>query len=321
MPERAPAVGDLPMARMWRSIERMAVDLWVEVTARLRSAQASQAARAVASSGPWPDWVGAVITFALSEVALALLMLSIAAHYVSTFPFDPGLEAQIQRLNGTFLAQPIRLAGDLQWYQPAAISYVSIYAMLLILRRYRAFICTAISVFGADLFDVVVNTLVARPRPYGVRIPTLIDHLGQGPFPSGPVAHTIGLYGFVFFLCVLATRAAPRWKRVLIAVQAICVYFILFVGLARIMVGARWPSDVLSGYLSGSLVLLLAIVLYHLLAMRAVRVKVATAVARPALVCHLHFSAAMLGLPLTRLRGLRPRRVQWTISRHRSSTL
>lgn len=224
-----------------------------------------------AFAAPWPDWVGAVITCVLAEIGAALLLLAFAAHAVVAFPMDPGLAAWVQQIRGTPLASVVNLAGDLQWYLPTSIAYVLIYGTLLALRRYRAALCTAAAGFGTDIFNVAVNTFVGRPRPYGVRIPTLTANLGQGSFPSGHVAHAVGLYGFVFFLCVLGMRASPRWKPWLLVVQAICAYFIVFVGLSRVLEGDHWPSDVLGGYLSGTLTLSLAIVLYHVLSVRAER--------------------------------------------------
>jgi membrane-associated phospholipid phosphatase len=41
-----------------------------------------------------------------------------------------------------------------------------------------------------------------------------------------------------------------------------CVYFILTVGLSRVLERGHWPSDVLAGYLVGMLSL------YHVLALR-----------------------------------------------------
>lgn len=218
---------------------------------------------------PWPSWTIALVAALWVEVATITLLLAVSAHRYATFPIDTSLAATVQQLRGTLWARLIYPAGDLQWYLPTAIAYVIIFGTLLVLRLYLAAIFTAISSFGTDLVNVFINAMVSRPRPHGVRITTLTGGaLGSASFPSGHVAHTVGLYGFVFFLCILAMRAQPRLKPWLIAIQAVCLYFILFVGVSRVLEGQHWPSDVIGGYLVGLSVLSLAIVLYHVVAMR-----------------------------------------------------
>ena len=221
---------------------------------------------------PWPSWTIALVAAVWTELATLVVLLAVSAHRYATFPLDVSLAAAVHQLKGTPLAAVIYPAGDLQWYLPTAIAYVIIFGTLLVLRLYLAALFTALSSFGTDLVNVAINTIVDRPRPHGVRIPTLTSTLGSASFPSGHVAHVVGLYGFVFFLCVLALRARPRDARLrpwLLAIQAVCVYFIAFVGLSRMLEGQHWPSDVAGGYLVGATVLALVIVLYHVVAMRS----------------------------------------------------
>lgn len=217
----------------------------------------------------WPSWVIATIATLWAAIAIMLLFLSVAAHRYAVFPLDMTLAHGIQRLRGTVFATLIYPAGDLQWYLPSIIAYVIIFAILLVLRLYRVAIFVALSSFGADLVHLMLNIVVARPRPYGVAIPALTTiNLGSASYPSGHVAHVVGLYGFLLFLCVLAIRARPRLKLWLLAVQAICVYFLAGVGISRVLEGQHWPSDVVGGYLVGVLVLIPVIALYHRVAMR-----------------------------------------------------
>ena len=218
---------------------------------------------------PWPSWVVATLATLWAAIAIMLLFLSVAAHRYAVFPVDMTLAHGIQRLRGTVFATLIYPAGDLQWYLPSIIAYIVIFAILLVLRLYRVTIFVALSSFGADLVHLVLNIVVARPRPYGVAIPALTTiNLGSASYPSGHVAHVVGLYGFLLFLCVLAIRARPRLKLWLLAIQAICVYFLAGVGISRVLEGQHWPSDVVGGYLVGVLVVIPVIALYHKVAMR-----------------------------------------------------
>jgi undecaprenyl-diphosphatase len=49
-------------------------------------------------------------------------------------------------------------------------------------------------------------------------------------------------------------------------VEVICGYFIVFIGISRLLEDDHWPSDVLAGYLLGAMMLAVAILLYHVFA-------------------------------------------------------
>ncbi|HEV8193182.1 MAG TPA: bifunctional DedA family/phosphatase PAP2 family protein [Ktedonobacterales bacterium] len=220
----------------------------------------------------WPTWELVLLAGLWVAGAIALTVVSVFAHQYAAFPYDASFSAWVQQVRGTPFQQAINLAGDLQWFLPTGIALALIFGTLLFLRLFLEAICLAIASFGTDLVNVALNTVVARPRPQGVHIQTLAANLGQQSFPSGHVAHTVGLYGFTFFLCLVAIRAHPanwRWKPWLIVVQVICAYFLLFVGVSRVLEGQHWPSDVLAGYLVGALMLTLAIVLYTALRRRS----------------------------------------------------
>ena len=218
---------------------------------------------------PWPSGVITALVTLWAALAIVLVFLSVAAHRYAVFPLDVRLTSVIQQLRGTVFAALIYPAGDLQWYLPSTIAYVIIFATLLVLRLYSAALFVALSSFGADLVHLILNIIVARPRPHGVAIPAFTAvNLGSASYPSGHVAHVVGLYGFLFFLCVLAMRARPQLTPWLLVIQAICVYFLVFVGISRILEGQHWPSDVVAGYLVGVVVVTLVIALYHRAALR-----------------------------------------------------
>jgi undecaprenyl-diphosphatase len=56
---------------------------------------------------------------------------------------------------------------------------------------------------------------------------------------------------------------APRFsdsRYVVFAIRAVCLFFVATVGLARVWLGAHWPSDTLGGYIYASLFLIPALV-------------------------------------------------------------
>lgn len=206
--------------------------------------------------------------------ALALAALSVAAHRYAELPSDQGITAVIQHINGTPLALLINFASDANWPKPAGIIALVVVVLLALLRHVRAAICTAFASFGADLANVTLNGLVARPRPQGVHI-HVVAHLGLHSFPSGHVTHVVGFYGFLLFLSLRAEHVYPTWRPYLLTLRAVCLYFLIAIGISRVLEGEHWPSDVLASYLLGALVLALAIVIYHLLAIAWVHVKAA----------------------------------------------
>lgn len=196
--------------------------------------------------------------------AVALLGLSVWAHSTAEFPGDEGLAVLVQKIQFPPLVTFINFSSDANWPAPAGYTAVAIIAALLVLRQLSAAIAAAIASFGADLANVALNGLVARPRPHNVNIHT-VANLGLHSFPSGHVTHVIALYGFLLYLTVRFEREYPKWTVALQGVRIVCLYFICFIGLSRVLEGEHWPSDVLASYLLGGLMLGIAIPLYHLL--------------------------------------------------------
>lgn len=93
-----------------------------------------------------------------------------------------------------------------------------------------------------------------RPRP------TLIaDGLaapGLHSYPSGHVANAVTILGFVVFLWIRSSTR--RSERIFAALLLLGV--VTLVGLARLRIGAHWPSDIVAGLLLGAAWLAVVIV-------------------------------------------------------------
>jgi undecaprenyl-diphosphatase len=112
--------------------------------------------------------------------------------------------------------------------------------------------------------NLLINTLVARPRPgsFGEHI-RVFSHIPEKSFPSGHTEHDVAYYGFLLYLSFTPPVRQWRYHRVLIPFQAIAIFDILTIGYSRVLEGEHWLTDVLGGYLSGSLWLLMCIVIYR----------------------------------------------------------
>ncbi|HEY7340858.1 MAG TPA: phosphatase PAP2 family protein [Ktedonobacterales bacterium] len=168
----------------------------------------------------------------------------------------------LRPLGHSIIARVILFPSDVNQPTLGAILVVVIVAILAVLRHFRAAIAVAVGTLVADLINALINGLVARPRPNNVHVPT-ISGLGAHSFPSGHVEHVTVLFGFLFYLTLLAVRARPDRRAWLFFIQIVCVYFIAFIGVGRIVEGDHQPSDVLAGYLVAALLLPLVCVFYR----------------------------------------------------------
>ncbi|HEX3269152.1 MAG TPA: DUF1206 domain-containing protein [Ktedonobacterales bacterium] len=215
----------------------------------------------------WTPWslrrvglVGALWVVALTVVLVLSIYLQI--HPTAQLPGDLGLITLIQQIHQPLLVRFINLASDANWPLPAGVAVFLVVAILALLRRWRAAFMALVAGFLADFASFSLNSWVHRPRPHDVHIHA-VANIGLGSYPSGHVAHVTAFYGFLFYLATVEMRAHPRWKPWLIAVQVICGYFLLFIGVSRLLEGEHWPSDVLASYLLGGMALVGVIVLYE----------------------------------------------------------
>ena len=112
--------------------------------------------------------------------------------------------------------------------------------------------------------NLLINTLVARPRPgsFGEHIIVFMKR-PEHSFPSGHTEHDVAYYGFLLYLSLTPPVREWRYRWVLIPFQIIAAFDILTIGYSRVLEGEHWLSDVLGGYVSGSIWLLMCIVIYR----------------------------------------------------------
>jgi undecaprenyl-diphosphatase len=102
----------------------------------------------------------------------------------------------------------------------------------------------------------VLNPLVEFLLKEGVgRVRPDLLPLGRRRGPSFPSGHVVASVGFYGVLPALAWEATSRHRlRVLSAIAAVAV--IVGVGVSRVYVGVHWPTDVLGGFLVGTIIVL-----------------------------------------------------------------
>lgn len=216
----------------------------------------------------WPRriLIGVAIWLA-GAVLLFGFGLYFAAHRTATLPGDEGILALVQRIQQPLLVRFINFTSDANWPQAAGPIVVGVTLALALLRRFRAAICVLLAGFLADFTSFfLLNDWVKRIRPKDISLHTF-GGIGAWSYPSGHVVHVTAFYGFLFYLALHQQRFHPNLTPWLRVVQVICGYFIVFIGLSRLLEDDHWPSDVLAGYLLGAMMLTAMIVLYHALAL------------------------------------------------------
>lgn len=107
----------------------------------------------------------------------------------------------------------------------------------------RAAIMLLIAMAGSLVLELSLKHVFhrARPEPYfNVPLP------GSYSFPSGHALAAACLYGMLAYL--VTARVHRRGTR--IAVWMFCLGMIVMIGLSRIYLGVHYPSDVVAGYMT-----------------------------------------------------------------------
>ena len=83
-------------------------------------------------------------------------------------------------------------------------------------------------------------------------------------YPSGHAEHDVAYYGFLLYLSFTKPVREWRYHWLLLPFQLYAVYDIVAIGYSRVLEGDHWLTDVLGGYLEGTLYLFVFIFLYRL---------------------------------------------------------
>ena len=175
----------------------------------------------------------------LALTGFAIVTVLVASRF--PFPFDLPILDALKGLGQYMVAwQDISTSANL----PRIAIGVGIVAWLIWRHHVREAIVVvgvlAVITAGSEL----VKQLVARPRPPGFAN----GELGVVySYPSGHVLESVAIFGII---AILVWRSSlPRPVRLIVP-----IVFAVYVGLvavARIAVGAHYPSDVLGGFLAG----------------------------------------------------------------------
>lgn len=134
---------------------------------------------------------------------------------------------------------------------PITILVMLLTAMVCwVVRQRYIIIGLLIAVIGSTIFTFVTKMILQRARPIDI---LLLESTYS--FPSGHATVTVALYGF---LAYIAIRFSERFA-VQVRIVMMTILVTVLIGLSRIVLNEHYLSDVLGGYLVGTLWLTVAI--------------------------------------------------------------
>lgn len=110
---------------------------------------------------------------------------------------------------------------------------------------------------GARIVTDGLKHLIGRPRPGPEELGFINEHWNTLSFPSGHTTSALYLYGFLVLL-LLRSGATSNLKA---SAVFMAVLVVLSVGLSRILLGMHFASDVLGGVISGTIGLMVAVLI------------------------------------------------------------
>jgi undecaprenyl-diphosphatase len=183
----------------------------------------------------------------LAVAVLAIFCFSWLAEHVAeqhTLEFDSSVRAAVHACASPLLTRlmfAISFLGSGGLIASALVSF----ALFRHFEWHRAAVWLAVTLAGATVLDLTLKFAFHRPRP--------VPFFGPIPrtysFPSGHSLFSFCFYGVLAGL--LAGRVQSASLRVLIWLVA--ALLVLAIGLSRIYLGVHYPSDVIAGYLTGTI--------------------------------------------------------------------
>ena len=188
-------------------------------------------------------------------VPLWLLLAALGAMALAAYGTQPTAHIEVEATQGIQAVDPaplrwsaefLTVVGNDPWYSLFALAAIG--AMYFWARRPSLAVFLALAVMLRAV-SPMIKAIVDRPRPDASLI-DVASELGSASYPSGHVLGATLLCGFLVY-CVERTVARVALRR---GLQAGLIAAILLMGHARVEMGHHWPTDVVGGWLIGSLI-------------------------------------------------------------------
>lgn len=192
---------------------------------------------------------------------LFVLIVGAFTAFGSPVPFDRPLTNATQPLDDNYplVASFFEVVGFLGYSPWNAVAGAVIGIALALWLGWQVMLLFTGITLVQGLVGILLKFPITVERPMETELNAPIDIIKASSFPSGHTSMYIVMFGFPVYL--LWRHGAPRWLSWLATI--LYGILVLFVGPARVSLGAHWWSDVIGGVLLGFFVLLLGIELYE----------------------------------------------------------
>lgn len=206
--------------------------------------------------------------YARTAAVLAVLILSgvVLSAVVSAdgvLPADIAIAGRVQdmRIIGDFTSPLMVLVSAPGYYPWTVILWAGAVVLLLLYQQRVAAMLVALTALAGGLAELV-KLIIARPRPTSDLVDVYRAVSGYS-FPSGHVVYYVAFYGVIAYLAWRRLGGSPPpadgLRLALRLLFAVCCVLVVLIGPSRVFLGAHWPSDVIAGYLLGSVCLVILV--------------------------------------------------------------
>jgi len=164
-------------------------------------------------------------------------------------PIDVAITYIVQKKQTSFIRSVVRIANICLCSDAWLNVLVVPIAMLFWKMRLRLEALMTVGMcWTSALARRAIKQLVDRPRPSPIL--AHVKHQSRGKsFPSGDVASSVSLWGWVYALTRFQKQEVQPGKKLLLRLPLLLV---VLVGPVRVYLGDHWATDVLGGYLFGA---------------------------------------------------------------------
>lgn len=189
---------------------------------------------------------------------LSILVVAFFSYQGGVAPYDRALSEQLQGFDTApfpTISEAVSAPGYSPWNGLMAAACCILVGLWL---RWQVGLFLAVITLVQGLIGILLKFPIQVPRPMETDLRAPLDIIKASSFPSGHTTMYVVLLGFTVYL--LWKHGAPallRWGGLIVT-----SFLVLFIGPARIHMGAHWVGDVVGAYLIGFFVLFLAMHLY-----------------------------------------------------------
>ena len=177
------------------------------------------------------------------------LIIGIMVHYKQILTIDKiAYSIIVEKLRTPFLTNIMTAITTLS--DANTVLIISIICAIIILPKDRRLsLIIPLNLIVITFINQLTKLIIKRPRPVGYR---LID-IGGYSFPSGHAMVSLAFYGLILFIA----NKIIKNKIIKIILNIVIITIIILIGISRIYLGVHYLSDILVGYFTSTVYLLL----------------------------------------------------------------